>query len=119
MEKWLKVFRAVGDEKRLKILSLLYQHGYCVGALARILGISEAAVSQHLRILREAGLLKGEKRGGYTFYEVNMELLKSLVTDIGVFLDKKSERKECCQYLTGEHQYCEIYNQNEAKPSKP
>ncbi len=118
MEKWLKIFKALGDEKRLKIMALLYRHGYCVGALARILGISEAAVSQHLRILREAGLLNGEKRGGYTFYKVNAELLKSLVSDIGAFLDKKSDRKECCQYITGEHQYCEIYNQDKVKSSK-
>ncbi len=115
MEKWLKIFKALGDEKRLKIVALLYEHGFCVGALARILGISEAAVSQHLRILREAGLLKGEKRGGYTFYEVNEELLKSLAADIGKYLDKKPGRKECCQYMTGEHQYCEIYTQHKAK----
>jgi DNA-binding transcriptional ArsR family regulator len=117
MEKWLKIFKALGDEKRLRIVALLYQHGFCVGALARILCISEAAVSQHIRILRETGLLKGEKRGGYTFYEVNEELLHSLALDIGTFLEKKPERKECCQYMTGEHQYCEIYNQKTAKKS--
>jgi DNA-binding transcriptional ArsR family regulator len=112
MEDWIRLFKALGDEKRLKIVTLLCRHGYCVGALARLLSISEAAVSQHIRILREAGLLKGEKRGGYTFYEVNVEKLHSLALDIGAFLDKKPERKECCQFMTGEHQYCKIYNQD-------
>ncbi len=115
MEKWLKIFKALGDEKRLKIVALLYKHGFCVSALARILDISEAAVSQHIRVLREAGLLKGEKRGGYTFYELSLGLLESLALDIDAFLDKKPERKECCQYMTGEHQYCEIYDQQKAK----
>ncbi len=114
MEKWLKIFKALGDEKRLRIVALLYQHGFCVSALAKILDISDAAVSQHIRILRDVGLLKGEKRGGYTFYEVNLELLASLALDIGAFLDKKPERNECCQYTTGEHQYCEIYMQHAA-----
>lgn len=118
MEKWLKLFKALGDEKRLDIVALLYQHGFCVSALAKILGISEAAVSQHIRILRDAGLLKGEKRGGYTFYEINFALLNSLALDIGEFLNKKPERNECCQYMTGEHQYCEIYIEHKAKKSE-
>lgn len=115
MDKWLEIFKALGDEKRLKIVSLLYEHGFCVSALARILGISDAAVSQHLRILRKAGLLKGEKRGGYTYYEVNQELLESLGAGIAAFLDKMPKRKECCQYITGEHQYCEIYSQHKSQ----
>jgi ArsR family transcriptional regulator, arsenate/arsenite/antimonite-responsive transcriptional repressor len=115
MEKWLKLFKALGDDKRLKILALLYKHGFCVGALAKILDISDAAVSQHIRILRDVGMLKGEKRGGYTFYEVNSELLSSLALDIGAYLDNKPDRKECCQYMTGEHQYCDIYIQQKSK----
>ena len=50
----------------------------CVGGLARRLGISEAAVSQHLKQLQEAGLVKGEKRGYWTHYAVEKDRLNKL-----------------------------------------
>jgi len=50
---------------------------YCVGGLARKLDISEAAVSQHLKILKEANLITGEKRGYFRHYRVNQDLLKT------------------------------------------
>lgn len=115
MDKYFKLFKALGDEKRLDIMSMLYEHGFCVGALAKSLGMSEAAVSQHIRILRDVGLLKGEKRGGYTFYEINFALINSLAEDIGELLNRKQKRNECCQYMTGEHQYCKIYIERKAK----
>lgn len=54
------VLKAIADETRMKILTLLLEHNYCVRALARSLELSEAAISQHLKVLREAGLLIGE-----------------------------------------------------------
>ena len=57
------VLKAIADETRMKILLLLLRHNYCVRALARKLELSEGAVSQHLKILRDAGLLIGEKKG--------------------------------------------------------
>ena len=66
MDDLLKVMKALSDETRLKIINLLLNFDFCVGALSRQLGISEAAVSQHLQILRKAGLVTGEKRGYYT-----------------------------------------------------
>jgi len=50
-------------------------HGLCVGALARILNIAKPAVSQHLKILRETGLVRGEKIGYWTHYRVEKDLL--------------------------------------------
>ncbi len=70
------IYKALGDEKRYQILQLLNESNLCVGALARILKISRPAVSQHLKILREAGLVKGEKIGYWTHYQVEKDLLK-------------------------------------------
>jgi ArsR family transcriptional regulator, arsenate/arsenite/antimonite-responsive transcriptional repressor len=53
-----------------------------VGALARYLKISEAAVSQHLKQLREAGLVKGEKRGYWTHYLVERKKLNELAESV-------------------------------------
>jgi len=111
MGDWVSIFKALGDETRLKILTLLFEHGFCVGALAKLIGKSEAAVSQHIRILRNAGILIGEKRNGYTFYEINRDLMEDLTARINKIMASKPQRKECCQHMTGKHQYCEIYKE--------
>ncbi len=74
--KIVKVFRTLGDDTRFQIIRLLLGSDLCVGALSRILKISKPSVSQHLKILREAGLVKGEKRGYWTHYEVERKLLR-------------------------------------------
>lgn len=76
----VKVLRALGDETRFKIVVLLLNNDLCVGALAYILNISKPAVSQHLKILREAGLIRGEKRGYWTHYVVKKEALRESVS---------------------------------------
>lgn len=78
MENTDQILKALADETRLEIVSLLLRRNYCVGALAHRLGLTEAAVSQHLKLLREAGLLKGEKNGYFMHYEVDHEALKAL-----------------------------------------
>ncbi len=72
------LLKALSDENRFKMVNLLLAQPYCVGALANQLGISEAAVSQHLQLLRKVGLVKGEKRGYWTHYIVEKDLLISL-----------------------------------------
>jgi DNA-binding transcriptional ArsR family regulator len=76
------LLKALADETRFKLLNLLLTHDLCVGALARHLDVSEAAVSQHLKSLREAGLVRGEKRGYWTHYSVERERLKELAGSI-------------------------------------
>lgn len=77
-----QVLKALADETRMNILNLLLCHSHCVGALARKLEISEAAVSQHLKILREAGLIIGEKKGYFMHYDVDKTVLHELAGKI-------------------------------------
>ncbi len=74
----VQIFKTLADETRFKLVKLLLTHDLCVGALAKHLGISEAAVSQHMKCLREAGLVKGEKRGYWTHYTVEKDKLHEL-----------------------------------------
>lgn len=64
------VFRALGDDTRLRILGLLRGRAICVCEFVDLLGISQAAVSEHLRRLREAGLVRAERRGTWAFYHL-------------------------------------------------
>lgn len=76
------VLKALAEETRLKIVKMLLRHNYCVRALSRKLGISEAAISQHLKVLREAGLLIGEKKGYFMHYDVDRKVLHQLASEI-------------------------------------
>ena len=82
MQQYIKIFKAIADQNRLKLLDLLLTHDLCVGALAGRLGISKPAISQHLQILRRAGLVKGEKRGYWTHYTVERTALLELADAI-------------------------------------
>jgi ArsR family transcriptional regulator len=76
MQNKVKVFKAFSSEPRLKIVRLLKEHPQCVNAIAERLGMTQSAVSQHLRILKEAGLVRGMKRGNWMHYEMHVESLE-------------------------------------------
>jgi ArsR family transcriptional regulator len=80
-------FKVLSVESRVSILQLLAKRSLCVGALSRRLGISPGAVSQHLRILREAGLVFSDRRGYYLHYRVNPGILASWVAGLSRWLD--------------------------------
>jgi DNA-binding transcriptional ArsR family regulator len=77
LEDIVKVFKALSSESRLKIVRLLKEHPQCVNAIAERLGMTQSAVSQHLRILKEAGLVRGLKRGNWMHYEMPVESLEN------------------------------------------
>jgi ArsR family transcriptional regulator len=87
-----QLFRALGDPNRLRILRLLRERTYCVRMIAERVGISQPAASQHLRVLRNAGLVEGEKRGYYVHYSVRPEALKECGTIIGGLAPRKRRR---------------------------
>jgi len=60
IKKLSEIFKALSDQTRLKMIRILCsnQHPLCVNALTNKMGISQSAVSQHLRILKQAGTLK-------------------------------------------------------------
>lgn len=65
--------RILSVETRLRMLLLLGERDLCVGALARRLGLTQGAVSQHLKILRDAGLVTAERDGYYVHYRVDRQ----------------------------------------------
>ena len=76
---------ALGDPVRLRIVSMLLaaSDGSCCGCdLEEPLGLSQPTISHHLRVLREAGLVIGEKRGRWVHYRVVPERLNELAMAI-------------------------------------
>ena len=85
-----KVLKALGEPKRFLLLQLMAERGYCVGALAKKSDLSESAVSQHLKLLREAGLVYGVKRGYYTHYCLDKEALGRVIGALTEIRDAQS-----------------------------
>ena len=80
-----RIFKALSLDTRVRIVLLLKERALCVNALAARLGVSASAVSQHLRILRDADLVIPDKRGYYVHYELNRKTLRrwrELVDDL-------------------------------------
>lgn len=73
-----ELFKALSCDTRLRILDMLRGGALCVGALSARLDVTQGAVSQHLRILRSAGLVAAEKRGCYVHYVLNQDTLADL-----------------------------------------
>lgn len=75
--KAAKVFRVLSVDTRVHIVQLLKERSLCVNALASMLGVTPAAVSQHLRVLRDADLVLADKQGYYVHYRINEETLEA------------------------------------------
>ncbi|MFP4036761.1 MAG: ArsR/SmtB family transcription factor [Desulfobacteraceae bacterium] len=70
-----RMFKILSSGTRLRMIGLLKDRALCVNALARDLGITPAAVSQHLRVLRDSALVIGQKRGNFVHYTINQKRL--------------------------------------------
>lgn len=72
-------FKALSDPTRREILALLRGGAMAAGDIAARFNLTQATVSHHLSILREAGLVLDDKKGKYIFYELNMSVLDELL----------------------------------------
>jgi DNA-binding transcriptional ArsR family regulator len=81
-----EIFKAMSVETRIKIIDLLKVRGPLGGNdIAELIGITPAAVSQHLKILRQAGLVRNERKGywiPYSIDEEGMEKCRQTLNDI-------------------------------------
>lgn len=73
-----ELFRALGDASRIRILSAIADEELHVGAIAAIAGISESAVSHHLRGLRQMRLVRARKDGREVYYTLDDEHVTAL-----------------------------------------
>ena len=74
-------FKALGDPVRLRLLSLIASREggeACVCELTGAFPLSGPTISHHLRVLREAGLIEGKRRGTWIYYRVLPEALRTL-----------------------------------------
>ena len=85
-EKLISMFKALGNPTRLEVMKFLVTHPGCItGDIVEYLPIAQATVSQHLKVLRQAGFISGTVEGTATSYcldEENITWFRSKVGDI-------------------------------------
>ena len=76
MKEAAELFKILSVDKRIDIVERLKVEPLGVNELARALGVSQSAVSQHLRVLKGAGLVTDLRRGNRVFYSLNKDALE-------------------------------------------
>jgi DNA-binding transcriptional ArsR family regulator len=77
MKQAAELFKILSVDKRIEIIERLKCGSMTVNALAEMLGITPSAVSQHLRVLKAAGLVTNEREGYFIRYSLNEETLEA------------------------------------------
>ncbi len=72
-------FKALSDPSRRRILELLRRGPKNAGELAAQFGTTNATISHHLSVLKDAGLISDEKKGKYIYYELNTSVVEDLM----------------------------------------
>jgi ArsR family transcriptional regulator, arsenate/arsenite/antimonite-responsive transcriptional repressor len=82
-----KMLKALGNPVRFRIMEYLTENQMCItGDIVLFASLAQSTVSQHLKVLREAGLILGEIEGPATSYCINPEGIQFLKTQIGQWL---------------------------------
>jgi ArsR family transcriptional regulator, arsenate/arsenite/antimonite-responsive transcriptional repressor len=79
--EFARMFKALGDPVRLRLVSLIASHAggeACVCELTDAFHLAGPTISHHLKVLREAGLISGERRGTWVYYRVEPAVLAQL-----------------------------------------
>ncbi len=83
-----EVFKALADPTRRKILDLLKEKDLTAGDIADHFEMSKPSISNHLKILKSAGLVLDEKKGQFIIYSLNSTVLQDVIKWL---LDKKGD----------------------------
>jgi len=78
------VFKALSDPTRLKVISLVAtkKDNFYVAEIAEKIGITNSAVSQHLKILKNVNIVKPVREGYKVYYQINTEMLETFIDKI-------------------------------------
>ena len=83
-------FKVLSVEARIRIVRVLKRRTLCVTELTSQLGITQAATSQHLRVLKDAGIVKFQKRGFHVYYHLNKQIMSRLQRMVNDLLRMKN-----------------------------
>lgn len=94
IRQFSKIFKALSDETRLRILRYIAHQERCVGAVAEEFGIAPSVASHHLKVLEEAGFVHRHKVQRWVRYQLDLEALRGLVEEWFDYLGLEEELEE-------------------------
>ena len=83
-----QIFKALSEESRLRILSVLFNNELCVCEIEDALQLTQSNVSRHLTILKNAGIIKSSKNAQWIYYSISDEFKRDNV-ELYKYLDQK------------------------------
>ena len=89
-----EVFKALGHPGRLLMVDELSRGERCVCELAELVGSEMATVSRHLSVLRNAGIVEGEKRGAQVFYKLKTPCVMNFFQCVSAVRDRQGKEVE-------------------------
>ncbi len=90
-------FRALGDETRLRIIERLREGEECVCNLTDLLETGQSRLSFHLKILRDAGILRARREGRWMYYSLDPETLAEIEETVREFRDAARSKRASCR----------------------
>jgi len=100
----LRIFKALSDETRLRLLGVVWERELCVCEIEAALKLTQSNASKHLGILRNSGILICEKRAQWMYYRVNPDFFR--------------ENGELCAYLKARFETVEGYRNDKERAER-
>jgi ArsR family transcriptional regulator len=95
-ERAIELFHALSDETRLEIIELLRRGERCVCELTDSLDAAQSRLSFHLRVLKDAGVVRDRKNGRWVYYELDSEVFEEMEVLISTMKPRALRRTESC-----------------------
>ncbi|MEA2764845.1 MAG: hypothetical protein QOK07_1249 [Gemmatimonadaceae bacterium] len=95
-ERAIELFHALSDETRLAIIELLRKGERCVCELTDTLDAAQSRLSFHLRVLKDAGIVRDRKDGRWVHYELEPDAFEEMDTLISGMKPRAVRRSEAC-----------------------
>ena len=95
-ERAIELFHALSDETRLQIIELLHKGERCVCELTDTLDTAQSRLSFHLRVLRDAGIVRDRKDGRWVYYELDRDAFEEAETIIAALKPRGLPVRQAC-----------------------
>src|SRR5512132_4285695 len=95
-ERAIELFHALSDETRLEVIELLRKGESCVCELTDTLDAAQSRLSFHLRVLKDAGIVRDRKDGRWVYYELDPDVFEEMETLVSAMKPRTLKRAEAC-----------------------
>ncbi len=95
-DRAIELFHALSDETRLEVIELLRRGERCVCELTDTLDAAQSRLSFHLRVLKDAGVVRDRKDGRWVYYELDAEVFEEMETLVSEMKPRALKRTDAC-----------------------